>query len=148
LPTSADKGVTDAVLRRADELARKVRGKGGDFAAVARESSDNKDSAVNGGDLGWLGGQQLLPEIRAAVASMAKGEVSQPIRTMAGFHIVKLIEAKPGGLAPLAEVRDLVIQSLRQRKLEELQAAYLSAIVERSGTINEMALRRAVTPGP
>ncbi|MEJ0071432.1 MAG: peptidylprolyl isomerase [Pseudomonadota bacterium] len=147
LPASADKGVTDAVLRRAEELARKVRGKGGDFAAVARESSDHKESAVNGGDIGWLNAQQLLPEIRNVVAGMARGDSSQPIRSPAGFHIVKLIESKPSELAPLADVRDELIRTMRQRKTEELQAAYVNAMVERGGTINEMALRRAVVPG-
>jgi peptidylprolyl isomerase len=144
LPASADKGVTDAVLRRAAELSRKVRGKGGDFAAVAREASDHKESAVNGGDIGWLGAQQLLPEIRNAVAGMSRGEISPPIRSPAGFHIVKLIDTKPSELAPLAEVREGLIQTLRQRKSEELQAAYVNGIVERTATINEMALRRAV----
>jgi peptidylprolyl isomerase len=146
LPASADKGVTDAVLRRAEELARKVRGKGSDFAAVARDSSDHKESAVRGGDMGWLGAQQLLPEIRNAVAGMSKGETSAVIRSPAGFHIVKLIDTKPSELMPLAEVREELIQTLRQRKSEELQAAYVNAIVERTATINEMALRRAVVP--
>jgi peptidylprolyl isomerase len=148
VPASADKGVTDAVQRHAEEIARKARGKGSDFAALARETSDHKESAVNGGDIGWVSAEKLLPEIRNIVATMARGEVSPPIRTPAGFNIVKLIEVKPSELAPLSEVRDGLIQSLRQRKLEELQAAYVNALLERSGlAINEMALRKAVVPG-
>jgi len=148
LPTSADKGVTDAVQRHAEEVDRKARSKGADFAALARETSDHKESAVNGGDIGWLGAEKLLPEIRNVVVAMARGEVSQPIRTPAGFHIVKLIDSKPTELAPLSEVRDGLIQNLRQRKLEELQTAYVKAILDRSGAeINEMALRKAVAPG-
>jgi peptidylprolyl isomerase len=149
MPASADKGVSDAVQRRAEEIGRKARGKGADFAALAREISDHKESAANGGDIGWLGAAQLLPEIRNVVAAMAKGEISQPIRAPSGFVIVKLIESKPSELAPLAEVRDGLIQNLRQRKFEELQAAYVNAMLERSGlAINEMALRKAVAPGP
>lgn len=145
VPTSADKGVTDAVQRRAEEIARKARARGADFAALARENSDHKESAVQGGDMGWVGAQQLLPEIRNAVAAMAKGEISQPIRTLAGYHIVKLIETKPSGVVPLADVRENLVQGLRQRKLEELQAAYVNNVLEHGGlAINEMALRRAV----
>jgi parvulin-like peptidyl-prolyl isomerase len=147
VPASADKGVTDAVQRRADELARKVRTKGTDFAAVARETSDEKESAAKGGDLGWVSAQILLPEVRNIVGIMAKGEVSQPIRTPAGFHIVKLIDTKPSAVAPLSEVRDGLIATLRQRKFEELQAAYLNAMLDRGGlAINEVALRKAVAP--
>jgi parvulin-like peptidyl-prolyl isomerase len=130
------------------EIDRKARGKGSDFAALARETSDHKESAVNGGDIGWVGADKLLPEIRNVVATMARGEVSQPIRTPGGFNIVKLVESKPSELAPLSEVRDGLIQTLRQRKFEELQAAYVNALLERNGVaINEMALRKAVAPG-
>jgi peptidylprolyl isomerase len=145
VPASADKGVTEAVQRRAEEIARKARGRGTDFAALARENSDHKESSVQGGDMGWLGAPQLLPEIRNAVAAMAKNEVSQPIRTVAGYHIVKLLESKPSEVVPLADVRESLVQTLRQRKLEELQAAYINGMLERGGVaINEMALRRAV----
>jgi peptidylprolyl isomerase len=145
VPASADKGVTDAVQRRAEEIARKARGRGSDFAALARDNSDHKESAVQGGDMGWLGAPQLLPEIRNSVAAMAKNEISQPIRTAAGYHIVKLLDTKPSEVVPLADVRESLIQTLRQRKLEELQAAYINGMLERGGVaINEMALRRAV----
>jgi peptidylprolyl isomerase len=147
VPPSADKGVTEAVQRRAEELGRRARAKGTDFAALARESSDEKESAVKGGDLGWVSAQILLPEVRNVVGVMAKGEVSQPIRTATGYHIVKLVDTKPSVVAPLAEVREGLIQGLRQRKLEELQGAYLNAMLERNGlAINEVALRKAVAP--
>jgi peptidylprolyl isomerase len=145
IPPSADKGVTDALQRRADELARKARAKGTDFAALARESSDHKESAVNGGDLGWVAANILLPEVRNAVGAMAKGEVSLPIRVPGGFHVVKLIDSKPSVQAPLAEVRDGLVATLRQRKLEELQAAYLNSMLDHGGlAINEVALRKAL----
>jgi hypothetical protein len=148
VPNSADKSVTDAVQHRAEDIDKKARGKGADFAALARETSDHKESAANGGDIGWVGADKLLPEIRNVVATMARGEVSPPIRTPGGFNIVKLVESKPSELAPLAEVRDGLIQTLRQRKFEELQAAYVNGMLERSGlAINEMALRKAVAPG-
>lgn len=147
VPASADKGVTDAVQRRADELARKDKTKGADFAALARESSDHKETAVNGGDIGWQVAANLLPEIRNAVAAMAKNDISQPIRSANGYHIVKVLETKPSSLAPLPEVREGLIGTLRQRKFEELQAAYVVQMLERGGlAINEVALRKALAP--
>jgi peptidylprolyl isomerase len=147
IPPSADKGVIDAVQRRAEELGRKARVKGADFAAIARESSDHKESAINGGDIGWQNAQVLLPEIRNVVGAMAKGDVSQPIRSATGYHIVKLVDSKPLTQAPLAEVRDGLVGTLRQRRFEELQAAYVGQMLERGGlAINEMTLRKALSP--
>ena len=147
VPPSADKGVTDAVQRRADELARKARAKGADFAALAREASDHRESAVNGGNLGWLNAQSLLPEVRNAVGIMAKGDVSAAIRSTTGFHIVKVLDTKPSVVASLSEVREALVQTLRQRKAEELQAVYLNSMLERGGlAINEVALRKAIAP--
>jgi parvulin-like peptidyl-prolyl isomerase len=147
VPASADKGVTDAVLRHAEELSRKARAKGADFGALARESSDDKQSAANGGDMGWVSAAVLLPEIRNIVTGMTRGEVSPPVHLPAGYAIVKLIEAKPSEVAPLPEVREGLIQTLRQRKFEELRASYVNGMLDRAGlAINEMALRKAVTP--
>lgn len=147
IPASADKGVIEALQRRADELARKARTKGTDFAALARESSDHKETALTGGDTGWQSAALLLPEIKNIVGGMAKGDVSPPIRSAAGFHIVKVADSKPMAQATLAEVRDGVVQTLRQRRFEELQVAYVAQMIERGGlAINEMALRRAAAP--
>jgi peptidylprolyl isomerase len=144
---SADKGVTDAVQRRAEELSKRARTKGTDFAALARESSDDKESAINGGDSGWQQAANLRPEIRNVVAAMAKNEVSAPIRSAAGYHVVKLVVTKPAVQASLAEVREGLVGTLRQRRFEELQAAHVGQMLERGGlAINEMALRRALQP--
>lgn len=149
VPASADRGVTEAVQRHAEELARKAHTKGTDFAALAHQSSDDKDSAAKGGDLGWISATVLLPEIRNVVAAMGKGEISQSVHTPAGFHIVKLLDAKPSELAPLADVRQGLIATLRQRKLEELQNAYIGSMLDREGlAINEVALRKAVGSTP
>src|SRR5258706_2442617 len=147
IPASADKGVIDAVQRRAEDLARKARTKGTDFGALARESSDHKETAVNGGDTGWQPAASLLPEIRNVVAAMAQDDVSLPVRSSAGYHIVKLVDTKASTLAPLAEVREGLIGTLRQRRFEELQAAYVGQMLERGGlAINEVALRKALSP--
>lgn len=143
----ADKAGIDAAQKRADELDRKAHAKGADFGALARQSSEHKDSAQQGGDIGWLPAQQLLPEIRNAVATMAKGEISPVIRTQTGFHVIKLLESQPSALATQAEARETLVAGLRQRKFEENQAAFLSALLERSGiAVNEMVLKKLLEP--
>jgi len=82
------------------------------------------------------------------VATMKQGEVSQALRTLTGFVIVKVLDTKPSEIATLPEVRDNLVQTLRQRKFQDLQAAYVNGMLDRGGlTINEAALRKAVELG-
>ena len=61
-----------------------------DFAEEARMESDDRGSAEKGGDLGWFGRGTMVPEFEEVAFSLAVGEVSKPVRTQFGFHIIKL----------------------------------------------------------
>ena len=130
------------------ELGAKLSGMG-EHGVVNLQSNASKGRLCWRFDVATKGltGASVRDSAGMVVAKLGSGYTSKSCAAVSA-KALELIESKPGGLAPLAEVRELVVQSLRQRKLEELQAAYLSAIVERSGTINEAALRRAVAPGP
>jgi peptidylprolyl isomerase len=142
IPAGGDKKAEDAAKARADDLARRSRAKGVDFAALARAGSDQA-SGETGGDLGWAADAQIVPEIRTQIAGMAVGEISDPIRTQAGFHIIRLVDTKPAGVRPLPEIRDQLIAALRQNKLQAGEQAYVSALLEKNpAMINELALRK------
>jgi peptidylprolyl isomerase len=142
-PSGAEKAAEETARKRAEDLAKKAKAKGANFADLARKNSDEADSAKNGGDLGWLAENQIVPEIRTIVAGMTKSEISEPIRTQAGWHIVTLADTKPAGPRPLAEIHDAVAQGLRQRKLEENQQAYLGKLLEsRHAAVNEIGLAK------
>lgn len=79
-----------AARRVADSLAAAARATGGDFEAMARRHSDDPVSSANGGDIGFMREEALDPAIRAAVSGMAVGEVSDPVLTLFGWHVVKL----------------------------------------------------------
>jgi peptidylprolyl isomerase len=143
VPAGADKATEDAAHRRADDLVKKAKAKGANFAELARKNSDQPDAAKTGGDLGWLPETQILPEVRSVVAGMGKNEISDAIRSSAGWHIVELIDTRPAGPRPLAEVRDAVVQGLRQRKLEENEQAYLGKLLEsKHAAVNEIGLAK------
>lgn len=67
---------------------------GGDFEALATEHSDDKASAVQGGELGFIGRGQLVPEYEAVAYKLLKGETSKIIETQYGYHIIQLIERR------------------------------------------------------
>ena len=146
VPENADKQIAAAAQKKAADLATKARGKGVDFAQLAKDNSDHKDTAPKGGDLGWLPETQMLPEIRAAAEKMEKGEVSLPIRTTTGWHIVKLIDKKPPSTRPLSEVRDAIVGQMRLRRAQEFQRKYMEEMISRSQpTVNQVELSKLQT---
>ncbi|WP_428608546.1 peptidylprolyl isomerase [Sedimenticola sp.] len=82
----------DARTRLA-QLRLRILG-GDDFAALARSHSDDKSSAIKGGDLGWVTPGALLPRFEEEVAKLSPGEMSQPFRTEYGWHLAQLLERR------------------------------------------------------
>lgn len=120
-----------------------------DFAAIAKESSDQKDSAARGGDIGWVAESQVRPEIKSQVVGLAKGAVGEPVKLSDGWHIVKLLDTKPAATRPLDDVRPLLIQRLRAQRTEVLRRSYLARLLEESPpVINELALSKIFGPAP
>lgn len=134
-PDESDKVAVAAALKKASDLAARVQRAPGDFGKIARESSEHKESAANGGDLGWLPETQLIPEIRAAVLRMTRGELSPPIRSSTGWHIVRLVDRKPSAIRPLSEVRDTIVANMRLRRAQEAERTYIEALLGKA-TVN------------
>jgi peptidylprolyl isomerase len=145
-PDESDKVAVAAALKKASDLAARVQRAPNDFAKIARESSEHKDSAAKGGDLGWLPETQLIPEIRASVVRMTKGELSPPIRSTTGWHIVRLIDRKPSTTRPLSEVRDTIVANMRLRKAQEAERAYIEALLGKTTVnVNQPELQKLQT---
>ena len=97
----------------------------GSFEQVARQDSEDADSAAKGGDLGFLPEAKLTPDIRSAVNSMTPGQSIGPIKTAAGLHFIKLVERRRTAIPPLASVHDRVVAALRAQRTQQLEQAYL-----------------------
>lgn len=86
------------ILVGSEEDAKKIAGelkKGGDFDKIAKEKSTDKASGENGGDLGWFTKDRMIPEFSDAAYKLKKGEISAPIKTSFGWHIIKLDDRRP-----------------------------------------------------
>ena len=94
---------TDAKAKaRADSLLAAIR-KGADFVDLAKRFSQEPGAANSGGDLGWFGRGRMVPEFEKAAFALTKpGEVSGVVKTMFGYHIIKLEERKAAGTKPFA----------------------------------------------
>lgn len=98
---------------------------GADFAAVAAEFSDDAGSAGRGGDLGYSSGDAFPEDMEAAIAALQPGEVSAPVETDAGTHLLLLTERREGKAPTLEELRPQLERDLQS---EEAQVALLRTV--------------------
>jgi len=90
---------------------------GADFAELARERSTGP-SGPNGGALGWFTEGMMVPAFEEAVTELEAGQVSEPVETQFGWHVIKLNETRPAEAPPLEEVRADLAQQLRNAAIE------------------------------
>jgi peptidyl-prolyl cis-trans isomerase SurA len=124
-----------SIKQTADRILQEILG-GAPFAPLARQFSQNS-SAASGGDLGWVKRGQLDPVLDQRLATMSENQISKPIRTEDGFHILMLREIKTGDQITVGqEQRDAIANGLRQRKLDSAARRYLRDL--RSQSIVDM----------
>ncbi len=94
--------------------------KGSEFAEVAKKQSTDKVSAEQGGDLGYISGQtqELAPTFLASAMKLKKDEVSEPVKTVFGYHIIKVTDRKE---TPLIEVKDQIKRALLEKDAIPIQ---------------------------
>ncbi len=108
-----------AARKKAEELLAKVNA-GGDFAKIARESSQDAGSAAQGGDLGWAERSYFVGPFADALFNMKPGEVRGPVRTQFGYHIIRLEEVNTGKQKTFEEARAELETEYRRQEAEKL----------------------------
>ena len=98
--------------------------KGGDFAKLARENSDDPGSKEQGGELGLLKRNQTVPEFDAAAFSLPVGQISELVHTKFGYHILQVEEKQTAHTRPFDEVKTQIVAKLTEQKEAGLQQAY------------------------
>ncbi|BBP46057.1 peptidylprolyl isomerase [Thiosulfatimonas sediminis] len=106
-----------AALQQIKEIQAKIAA-GEDFAELAKTFSQDPGSATSGGDLGSFEQGMMVPEFDEAVFSMQAGQVSEPIKTEFGYHLIKLDAIMPRAVKALAEVRDEVLADYQNQQAE------------------------------
>lgn len=114
------------ILVQDEKTAKEVKAKldkGEDFAKLAKEYSQDPGSAEKGGDLGFFGPGKMVPEFEEAAYKLKKGEVSEPVKSSFGYHIIKVTDKKE--LKPFEEMKAELEKEIKRSKLdpEKLQKA-------------------------
>ena len=116
--------------RRLTELRERIVTGGADFMQVARVNSVDV-SAAQGGDLGWIYPGDTVPEFERAMDSLKPGEVSQPVKSPFGWHLVQVVERRTGNIPPERQ-RLVARQALRERKSDEAYQDWLRQLRDKT----------------
>ena len=108
-------------------LLKRIRG-GADFAALAKQYSEDPSSKDNGGEMPKFPRGQMAPEFEAAAFSLTNNQVSDVITTAYGYHIIKLLDKTPAQRVDYATVAPKIKDFLTQQKTEKLAPAYLEKL--------------------
>ncbi|ALC17178.1 peptidylprolyl isomerase [Desulfuromonas soudanensis] len=126
---ASSKAERDVLLKKAQGLAAQAEA-GEDFYNLAYYNSDDRSKYV-GGDLGYFHEGQTVPEFEEALVKMKPGEIAGPIKTMFGYHIVKLVELNEPRQLNFEEVKDNLRQSLEKKQRENLYDAWMNGLKAR-----------------
>ncbi|MEX1128466.1 MAG: peptidyl-prolyl cis-trans isomerase [Vicinamibacterales bacterium] len=135
------------VKKLAGEIAAKARG-GADFAALAKQYSEDESNNTTGGDLDFFGRGAMVPEFDQVVFGMETGQISDPFKTSFGYHVVKLTEKRAASSRPLAEVQAQIEDQLKwQRAQDEAQrtADDIAAQMKNPADLDTIAKPRGFT---
>jgi parvulin-like peptidyl-prolyl isomerase len=116
-----------AVLAQMAPILEQARG-GADFAALAREHSEDSATVPNGGDTGLFHRGQMVPAFEEVAFALAPGEVSDMVETPFGVHILRLEERREARLLPLDEIREQLREHIREERMEAAVADELARL--------------------
>lgn len=120
---------SDEARKLAEEARAKVTTGGMDFNELAKKVSEDSSAPINQGHLGWFDRKTMDPEFTKAAFGLAKvGDVSAPVKSAFGWHIVKLEGHKDARVQPFEEVKDTILADMRRRYVDDQREQQIAAI--------------------
>jgi peptidyl-prolyl cis-trans isomerase D len=140
-------GKTEAdVKAKAEEILARAKA-GEDFAALAKQYSEDDSNKQQGGDLDYFQRGAMVPEFEQAAFSMKAGDISELVKTSFGFHIIKKVDHRQATTRPLSEVRGELEDQLKWQKAQteaESQAKALEAQMKSAADLDRVAKERGL----
>jgi peptidyl-prolyl cis-trans isomerase SurA len=119
-----------AALARLAEYKQRIQSGKADFQSLAREFSQD-GSAQQGGDLGWVNPGAFVPEFEEAMNRLNEAEISNPVVSRFGVHLIQLVERRRVDMNP-RELRESVRARLRETRVDEAYTAWARDVRERA----------------
>ena len=140
---------TRQIVVKTEQEAKEIQAriaKGEDFAELAKKYSIDPTAKKTGGDIGFHPKGTLIPEFEAAAFKLTKvGQVTPPVKTQLGFHLIKLEGLRSGTYVPFAEVKDFIRQKMTQETQTEVLKTYIEGLKKNAKiVINDDVLKEDV----
>lgn len=135
------------ILLSSEEEAKAVKTEldgGADFAELARTRSIDPSAKSNAGDLSWFRWGIMVPAFQDAAFAMQPDQVSQPVKTEFGYHVIQLLERRPVDRQPFDQVRAGIEQQLRQQKTQGRLREFLTQVREKAELRLDMDMLKLV----
>jgi peptidyl-prolyl cis-trans isomerase D len=127
VPKGADAKTDAAAKAKAEEVLKQLRA-GGNWDALAKKYSDDPGSKNSGGELGFLQHGVTVPEFDKAAFSLKPGQISEPIKTQFGYHIIQTEEKQTAHTKPFDEVRGAILATMIRDKEAQTAQAYAGSL--------------------
>ncbi|MGY3264228.1 peptidylprolyl isomerase [Lysobacter sp. HA35] len=143
VPAGASAAVEKAAKDKATQLAAQAKAPGADFAALARANSDDTGSKAAGGDLGFVAKGALAPEFEKTLFAMQPGQVSDPVRTEFGWHVIQLRQIQQGNQETFEQARATLEKELvdtgREHQFNETTSKIVDAVLKNPSSLGPSA---------
>lgn len=130
-PKAKEKEISEA-RAKAEEIRTKLDG-GADFAKLAVEYSDDERTKKKGGDLGFITKGRMSPDFSKAAFTLKEGEISEPVKTAVGYHIIKAGEKRAEEILPLGRVKKRIESRLKTTMKRELMESEVARLKKKYG---------------
>ena len=143
------KGATDKekedASKKAGGIEKEARKPGADFRQLAIKHSEGP-TGPKGGDLGFFTKGRMAPEFEKVAFAMKTGEISKPVLTQFGYHIIKVYERKEAGQKSFEEVKDSIAKLLESRSKRKRKAEMLRELKKKATIVNKLKLPPVASP--
>lgn len=146
VPAGADEATQQAAQKKAADIAARAQASGADFAALARENSDDPGSKDGGGDLGWVEKGMMAGAFEDALFAMQPDAVSAPVRTDFGWHVLQLREVDAGKPVAFEDVREQMEKEVSEGDSSRVYNEQVGRVVDEINK-NPMSLEPAAAAG-
>jgi peptidyl-prolyl cis-trans isomerase SurA len=126
VPKGADEKVEQQARERAADLTRRARG-GEDFVELAKKHSEGS-SREDGGDIGFFKRGDMVGAFEKVAFSLKPGEISDPVRTPFGFHVIQVVERRAGKVPPIEQVHDELQERLTRVQMQRQTEQYVEEL--------------------
>lgn len=131
LPNTAPASEKQQIKTNIRTIYTQLKKNPADFSKIAKQRSQHQPSAAAGGDMGWIAMNALIPGMRTVIQQLKPNEISLPLETQQGLHIVKLIARKQGEYNSFDSVKTEIVKELRRQANKTNQQKFLEQLQKR-----------------